>query len=67
MYKFLLHIMVWLLVVGGVFSWIMALIRFIVGAAPAAYGVMAIGSAIMLLASAVTILILDRVKQAPQA
>jgi hypothetical protein len=53
--KTLLGIMVWILFLGGLFGFVVALAKFFGGGTPAEYGVMGIGGGFWLLSSATTI------------
>ncbi len=58
----LLDIMVWLLFLGGVFGFVMGMLKFFGGGTPAEYGVMGIGGGFYLLSSAIIIYIRNQVK-----
>jgi len=53
--KTLLGIMVWILFLGGLFGFVVALAKFFGGGTPVEYGVMGIGGGFWLLSSAITI------------
>jgi hypothetical protein len=60
MNRTLLNVMVWLLFLGGVVGFGMALLRLFGGASPSEYGVLGIGGGFWFLASAVTIFISEK-------
>jgi hypothetical protein len=60
MHKTLLNVMIWLLFLGGIVGFAMALLKLFGGASPGEYGVLGIGGGFWLLASAVTILISNK-------
>ena len=60
--KSLLTIITWVFFGGGMFGFIMALIKVFSGGSPAEYGVLGIGGGFWLLSSAITIFIQHRVK-----
>ena len=53
--KTLLGFLVWILFLGGLFGFVMALAKFFGGGTPAEYGVMGIGGGLWLLSSAIAI------------
>jgi hypothetical protein len=53
--KTLLGLMVWILFLGGLFGFVVALMKFFGGGSAVEYGVMGIGGGFWLLASAITI------------
>ncbi len=59
--KPLLNVIVWVFFLGGMFGFIMALIKVFSGGSPAEYGVLGIGGGLWLLSSAITIYIQHRV------
>jgi hypothetical protein len=61
MEKTLLNIIVWVFFLGGLFGFVMALMKVFSGGAPAEYGVLGIGGGIWLLSCAITIFIQKRV------
>jgi len=58
----LLDIMVWLLFLGGVFGFVMGMLKFFGDGTPAEIGVMGIGGGFYLLSSAIIIYIRNQVK-----
>lgn len=60
MNKILLHISTWVLFLGGLFGFVVGLLRFFGGGSPAEYGVMGIGGGFYLLAAGVCIYFLDQ-------
>jgi hypothetical protein len=61
MEKTLLNLIVWVFFLGGMFGFIMALMKVFSGGSAAEYGVLGIGGGIWLLSSAITIYIQHRV------
>lgn len=61
MHKTLLNVMIWLLFLGGVVGFGMALMKLFGGASPGEYGVLGIGGGLWFLASAVTIFINEKI------
>ncbi len=59
--KTLLNIITWVFFLGGMFGFVMALLKVFSGGSPAEYGVLGIGGGIWLLSSAITIFIQHRV------
>lgn len=57
MHKTLLDIVIWVLFVGGLVGFAIALLKLFGGGSPAEYGVLGIGGGMWLLSSAVAILI----------
>ena len=62
MEKALLSTMVLLFFLGGLFGFVVGLVKFFGGGTPAEYGVMGIGGGFWLLSSAITIYIRKRVQ-----
>jgi hypothetical protein len=61
MEKTLLNIIVWVFFLGGMFGFVMALMKVFSGGTPAEYGVLGIGGGIWLLSCAITVFIQKRV------
>jgi hypothetical protein len=57
MYKALLDVLIWVLFVGGLVGFAIALLKLFGGGTPAEYGVLGIGGGVWLLSSAVAIFI----------
>jgi len=62
MNKTLLNIMIWLFFLGGIFGFLVGILKFYLGGTPAEYGVMGIGGGFWLLCSAITIQIRARLQ-----
>jgi hypothetical protein len=58
----LLNIMVWLLFLGGLVGFVMALVKLFGGGTPVEYGVLGIGGGLWFMFSAITILISQKTK-----
>jgi len=58
----LLSIMVWLLFLGGLVGFVMALVKLFGGGTPVEYGVLGIGGGLWFMFSAITILISQKTK-----
>lgn len=61
MNKTLLDVMIWVLFLGGMVGFAMALMKLFGGASPTEYGVLGIGGGFWLLSSAVSILISKKI------
>jgi hypothetical protein len=61
MQKSLLEVIIWVLFVGGIVGFVMALIKLFGGGTPEEYGVLGIGGGFWLLSSAIAILIRGKV------
>jgi hypothetical protein len=62
MYKTLLSIMVWVFFLGGLFGFVMGMLKYFGGGTAAEYGVMGIGGGFWLLCSAIAIHIRTRLQ-----
>ena len=62
MNKTLLNVMIWLFFLGGIFGFLVGILKFYLGGGPAEYGVMGIGGGFWLLGSAITIHIRGRLQ-----
>jgi hypothetical protein len=60
--KNILNILVWVLLLGGLFGMVMGFVKFFGGGTPAEYGVMGIGGGFWLLSSAIAIFIRQRIE-----
>jgi len=63
MEKTLLSLIIWVFFLGGMFGFIMALLKVFSGGSPAEYGVLGIGGGFWLLSSAITVFIQHRISQ----
>jgi hypothetical protein len=61
MHKTLLDVLIWVLFLGGLVGFAMALLKLFGGGTPVEYGVLGIGGGIWLLSSAIAILIHSKV------
>ena len=67
MEKTLLSLIIWVFFLGGMFGFIMALLKVFSGGSPAEYGVLGIGGGFWLLSSAITVFIQHRVSSPKSA
>jgi hypothetical protein len=61
MHKILLDVLIWVLFLGGLVGFAIALLKLFGGGTPVEYGVLGIGGGIWLLSSAIAILIRSKV------
>jgi hypothetical protein len=61
MYKTLLEVLIWVLFLGGLVGFAMALLRLFGGGTPVEYGVLGIGGGFWLLSAAISIFIRSKV------
>lgn len=60
MYKTLLNVLIWVLFLGGLFGFVVGMIKFFGSGTPVEYGVMGIGGGFYLLAAGISIYFRDQ-------